>query len=346
MINNKLLKQILNSLNMDIPDNIEFKTIADSINESNKFKEDFSANEYSQLIEMREYKIGFTNRLMYSYSKPIQELEIFSELCKTIGSNIFNRINEDRESAKTIALLRLHQKSCLISSEIIYLIQGGYASGALSRWRTLFETSVISLFLALNDEITSRRYLDYEIIETEKELEAYMQNIDFLGFEEIPLDEQNRIKAKKDEIIKQYGKEFARDNGWASVVLGKKQLKLHDLIEYVDSQYMKPFYKFANNYVHSGAKSLMYNLGFIDGVKGKNTIASPSNIGFVDPAQLCALSFFNSTMAFLSINPSEEDLTLLINLYNKINRIANSFAEVEKKLIKAETDSELSQEIK
>lgn len=101
---------------------------------------------------------------------------------------------------------------------------------------------------------------------------------------------------------------------------------------------MKPYYKFANNYVHSGAKSLMYNLGFIDGVQGDNTIAAPSNIGFVDAAQLCALSFFNSTMAFLSISPNEEDFLLLINLYYKINRIANNFLEVEKKLIQEEKD--------
>lgn len=327
MVNNKLLKQIFASLKINIPDNIEFE-------------EDFSANDYSSLIEIREYGIGFKNRLMYSYSKPIQELEIFAELCKTIGNNIFNRVNNDDEkSAKTIALLRLYQKSCLVSSEIIYLIKGGYASAALSRWRTLFETSIISLFLALNDENTSQRYLDYNVIETYGELKAYKENVDFLGFEEIPLDEQNKIQTKYDEMIKKYGKEFAYTNNWASAVLKKDRPKIHDLMEHVGSQYMKPFYKFANNYVHSGAKSLMYNLGFIDGVQGDNTIATPSNIGFTDPAQLCALSFFNSTMAFLSINPNEEDLTLLLGLYPKINRIADNFFDAESKLIEAENEN-------
>lgn len=339
MMNKELLKQIFNSLNMDIPENVEFESVLEIINENDKFKEDFSANEYSQLIKMREYKIGFTNRLMYSYSKPIQELEIFAELCKTIGNNIFDRLSKNKKSAKAKALGRLHQKSSLVSSEIIYLIQGGYALAALSRWRTLFETSVISLFLALNDEMTSKRYLDYEIIDTKKELNTYIDNVDFLGFEEISLDAQNRIQTQYDAIIKKYGKEFANDNGWASIVLNKQRPNLHDLMEYVDSQYMKPFYKFANNYVHSGAKSLMHNLGLIDGVQGDNTIAGASNIGFTDPAQLCALSFFNATIAFLSINPNQEDLRLLLILYNKINRIANNFIEVEKKLIKEEVEN-------
>lgn len=339
MVNNKLLKQIFASLKINIPDNIELESILEIINENNKFEKDFSANDYSSLIEMREYGIGFKNRLMYSYSKPIQELEIFAEFCKTIGNNVFNRVNDDEKSAKTIALLRLHQKSCLVSSEIIYLIKGGYASAALSRWRTLLETSIISLFLALNDENTSQRYLDYEIIETYGELKTYKENVDFLGFDEIPLDEQNKIQTKYDEMIKKYGKDFANDNGWASAVLNKNRPKLRDLMEYVDSQYMKPFYKFANNYVHSGAKSLMYNLGFIDGVQGDNTIAAASNIGFTDPAQLSALSFFNSTMAFLSINPNEKDLILLLSLYPKINRIADIFFDAESKLIEAENEN-------
>lgn len=343
MINNELLKQIFKSLNIDISEDIELESILEIMNEEGTFEKDFSANDYSSLIEMREYAIGFKNRLMHSYSKPIQELEIFAEFCKTIGNNVFNRINNDDEkSAKTIVLLRLHQKSCLVSSEILYLIKGGYASAALSRWRTLFETSIIALFLALNDENTSQRYLDYEIIETYGELKAYKENVDFLGFEEISLDEQNKIQTIYDDMIKRYGKEFANDNGWASVVLNKNRPKLHDLMEYVNSQYMRPFYKFANNYVHSGAHSLMYNLGFIDGVQGDNTISAPSNIGFTDPAQLCALSFFNSTMAFLSIKPNEEDLTLLLGLYPKINRIANNFFEAENKLLEKEIEEQES----
>ena len=101
---------------------------------------------------------------------------------------------------------------------------------------------------------------------------------------------------------------------------------------YVNLEYMKPFYKLSNNFIQSGSKSLMFNLGYINGVDGDNTISSRSNIGFTDPAQLCMLSFFNSTMAFLSVSPNEEDLIILLSLYNKINRISNKFSDAENKL--------------
>ena len=65
---------------------------------------------------------------------------------------------------------------------------------------------------------------------------------------------------------------------------------------------LKPFYKFSNNYVHSGTKSLMFNIGTINGLFPDDTLTASSNIGFTDPAQLCLLSMFNSTLAFLSLN--------------------------------------------
>lgn len=337
MINEKLIEQIFKTLNIELPKIIEIENLISTLNSINELDDDFTASDYSSLIKIREYQIGFSNRLMFSYSKPIQELEIFSELCKTIGNNIYIRLNNKEEKTyKEIALRRLHQKSTLIVSEIIYLIKGGFASAAISRWRTLLETSIIALFLALNNETTSERYLDYEIVDTKKELKTYMDNVDFLGFEHIPVEEIKKIEKQYNLILDKYGKDFKKSNAWASEILDNKQPNLHDFMDYVNSKYMKPFYKFSNNYVHSGAKSLIYNLGYINGSLYDNTIAAPSNIGFTDPAQLCALSYFNSTLAFLSVSTNKSDLLLLLDLYTKINRIANSFKDCEDKLIEAE----------
>ena len=337
MINEKLIAQIFTTLKIELPQNIDIKSLIASLNVNYKFNNTFTSNDYSSLIEIREYQLGFTNRLMHSYSKPIQELEIFSEICKSIGNNVCLRLNENNKNTyKEKALRRLHQKSTLITSEIIYLIKGGYASASLSRWRTLFETSIISLFLSVNNEITAERYIDYEIIDTKKELNTYIKNVDFLGFDKISSDEVNKIETKYNIILKKYGKDFKGNNAWASDILNKKVPNLHDFMDFVDSQYMKPYYKFSSNYVHSGAKSLMYNLGYINGSLNDNTISSPSNIGFTDSAQLCALSYFNSTLAFLSVSNNKDDLLLILELYSKINQIGTSFMNCEEQLIKSE----------
>lgn len=328
MLNNKLIQIIIDSLNIE--DKGQF------INED-FIEKDFEATEYSQLIQLREYQIGFTNRLLYRYSKPIQELEIFSELCKTIGNNTFQRLSA-KYTNKQDAIRRLHQKSTLLSSEIIYLIKGGYSSAAISRWRTLLETSVVAVFLAMNNEEVSKRYIDYEIVETKKELNSYLENSKYIGFEEIPEEVILRINNRYNEILLKYGREFKNDFGWASKVLNNAKPNLHILMDFTDSQYMKPFYRFSNNYIHGGSKSLLYNLGYINGILGDNTISSPSNIGFTDSAQLCALSYYNSTLAFLSVAPNEEDLSLMTMLYYKISRIANEFSEIEEEIRKDEEE--------
>lgn len=332
LLNKKLIEEILRNLKID--NEVNFSSLE---NDTNRIDKDFEATDYSQLIQIREYKNGFTNRLLYRYSKPIQELEIFSEICKTIGHNTCNRLKIKADN-KEEAIRRLHQKSTLICSEIIYLIKGGYPAAALSRWRTLFETSIIAIFLAMNDNQVAKMYIDYTIVESKKELNSYLENYRYLGFEEINENEIKDINVRYDEILKIYGENFKNDYGWASKVLNNKKPNLHNLIDFTNSQYMKPFYKFSNNYIHGGAKSLFYNLGYIDGVMGENTNESSSNIGFTDPAQLCALSYFNSTLAFLSVAPKEEDLMSLIDLYFKISRIANKFSEIENEIIKEEAD--------
>ncbi|KLE08960.1 DUF5677 domain-containing protein [Aliarcobacter butzleri] len=336
MINSQLLKQILKSAKIEVE--IEDIDLSDIGNELGLSEKEFLAEDYSLLIKIREYEIGFTNRLMHSYSKPIQDLEIFIEICKSIGINIHNRIGNNKTS-KFITLKRLHQKSCLLSSEIIYLIKGGYASAALARWRTLLETSIVSLFLALNNDELSEKYLDYEIIERKKELNSYLENIDFLGFEKIDLNIQQEIENEYSLILNKYGKNFKNDYGWASKILKKEKPNLHDFINYLNLEYIKPFYKFSNNYVHSGTKSLMFNIGTINGLFPDDTLTASSNIGFTDPAQLCLLSMFNSTLAFLSLNSDEKDLLNLISLYLKINSIAKSFNEIENKIIEDELNN-------
>ncbi|TGK23594.1 DUF5677 domain-containing protein [Leptospira stimsonii] len=333
MFNDNLLTSIITKLQLD-PERVEkIETLIDSMQDL--IENDFSSKDYSHLISTRDYMSGFKNRLLFEYSKPIQEMEIFIEHCKGIGESTSKRLDSEN-SKKGDALLRLYQKSTLIASEIVYLVKGGYASAATSRWRSLFEVSVITMFLALNDEETSVRYFDYEVVERKRELDTYLSNMDYLGFEKIPDKTIANINKEYNDVLEKYGKAFARSFGWASFILKKEKLSLHDLMDNTNTHYLKPFYQFSNNYVHGGPKSLFDNLGYIDGISSKNTISGASNIGFTDAGQLTALSYYNVTLAYFSYNPIMEDLISLLHLYSKINRIGTRFFDVEQEIIKRE----------
>lgn len=294
-----------------------------------------SADELSFLLRQREYKRGFTSRLLFEYDEPIQLLELLIETCTSIGQNTRKRISTEGTS-QSAAIRRLFQKSTLLASEVLFLISGGYAAGALSRWRSLFETSLIALFLAIEDDDVAERYLAHHSIEDKKQLDSFIEHAPLFGLQNPGQEQIDRINEEFAAAIAKYGPEFSTDYGWAASTLGKKRPTLQDLIGHTGSQIVKPFYKFSSNYVHGGPLSLFHNLGYIDGILGDETIAAPSNIGFADPALLTAISYMNSTLAYLSIKPNEEDLILFLTLPSRTSRLHQAFVDVEAEIVRRE----------
>ena len=69
-------------------------------------------------------------------------------------------------------LLRLHARGIQISKEILVLFRNGYADGAFARWRTLYELSIVGLFISKHGNQIAKQYKDYASVETFKELET------------------------------------------------------------------------------------------------------------------------------------------------------------------------------
>ncbi|MBO5501927.1 MAG: hypothetical protein J6A48_07875 [Clostridia bacterium] len=60
---------------------------------------------------------------------------------------------------KLYALKALHIRACQQYAEIICLMKGGFADGALARWRSLYELCVVAKFVADNDEKVAEAYI-------------------------------------------------------------------------------------------------------------------------------------------------------------------------------------------
>ena len=81
--------------------------------------------------------------------------------------------------------LNLHYQANL-ANETIWMMEGGFASGAMARWRTLHEVAVIAFFLRQHGQGAAERYLLHEAIESHKATSQYQQYCTQLGRE--PLD--------------------------------------------------------------------------------------------------------------------------------------------------------------
>ncbi len=294
---------------------------------------------YQHVIRMREYNKGFLSRILYDYHFPITHLEIFCENCLILGKDFLEK-NRTKQSSLLEALLRLHGKAILISSEILCLIKNGFASGALARWRTLFETSVIAIFIAKNGEEIAKRYLDYIEVETIKEQKNYIEYSKELDYEELEQETIDKNLNDKKRLMNEYGEDFFKgDYGWAKPAFNANEhITFKQILKKTGQESIYLHYAFACNYVHAGAKSLYYDIGLLQGLN-EEFFPAQSNVGFADPAQLLAYSILNTTSAFISLNPEMGDLLHILFLKKKVIEIADEFMKVENELEEREKDA-------
>ncbi|UOO37286.1 hypothetical protein IZU99_08490 [Oscillospiraceae bacterium CM] len=59
------------------------------------------------------------------------------------------------------AKIRLSMLFCKTLNEVIFLLQGGFASGALARCRALYETSVFYNLVINNDDLIAEKFMKH-----------------------------------------------------------------------------------------------------------------------------------------------------------------------------------------
>jgi len=86
----------------------------------------------------------------------------------------------------------------------------------------------------------------------------------------------------------------------------------------------------ACNSVHSGAKSLFFNLSISD---GKDLLlVGPSNVGFTDPAQNTSISIFQITTMILLKVPTNIRFVVIESLNKLVSEIANTFQSIQENI--------------
>ena len=228
---------------------------------------------------------------------------------------------KEPDNVKFGTLKSLHARACQIAFEVLELIKGGFADGALARWRSLHEISVTANFLENSSEELCQRYLDYYFVENFSEIKEYQKNCEKLGYERMSDDEFAEAENDINELKSKYGNEFVKPYGWIGNMLPKAKRNFAGIEETVEFKYMRSYYKMANNSVHSGSKGFLYKLGTFE--QSNILLAGPSNYGFADPAQNAAFSLFQTTLTLSGFESYLED-----GLYIKIGwRIFNELSE-------------------
>ena len=201
------------------------------------------------------------------------------------------------ETAKTsndlvfFATMHLHANACLVTSEVITLLEAGYSSGATARWRSLHEVAVYAMFIVKHGPGTAERYLRHGHIKDWEDLPAVDEMLRRSGDEEFSRSEDEKLAKLKAQLLERYGDEFKGGLGWAKEACPKKGgLAFKDIAEDVGLSVLDSFYRSASHFVHPTWKGIIDNGGLPSDLNGEALLAGPSEHGIWTPAMLTVRS--------------------------------------------------------
>ncbi len=245
------------------------------------------------LEHRRELNDLFTVTLGTRWNAALDDLRILHEVAWEAG-----RTFHDAAAGNPLheVLARLHARGLAVVGEILCLLEHGFASGAMARWRTLHEATVVAAVVGSGGEQPARRYLDHDAVSRWRQVQEYQRRAGDLGFDPIEPDVLAGIRERHDGMLTRYGKGFREAYGWANEEGDSRRLTFRDLEALAGQDHLRPYYQMANHPIHAGAQGLLWEIGAVD---DRVLVTGPSDRGLADPGQLTAFSLAGLTRTFV-----------------------------------------------
>lgn len=244
------------------------------------------------------------------------------------GEAFAKKYLEEEKGNKLSVLVALHARSIQVANEVLCLLKSGYADGAHARWRTAHEIAVVTDFLAHCSEVTVRKYLEHEAVESYKAMQQYQEHAESLGLEPYSDNEINELEELKISLANKYGKEFLESYGWAAKKLNVKKPNFYTLEAAVGIDHLRPYYRMASHNVHANPKGINFRLGLSDGTE--MFLSGPSNYGLSDPGQGIAITLGHINVTLLHARLNMDSLVYSKVLMKFVDLVQNEFSIVDR----------------
>jgi hypothetical protein len=279
----------------------------------------------------------FSRRLRKLWGHPLALLRMLIEAARETGEE-YCKEHQPRAARENDlvfeALVRLHARSCLVADEVNWLLEGGYASGAHARWRTLHEITTVAYFIQEKGQEVAERYLLHHVVDSSKAADQYQQFCQRLGQEPFSEQELERFHEDRDELCRRFGPAYREEWGWAADALNLQRPRFTDIERAVNLDHLRPYFKLSCHSNHAGSKGLWYDLGNSLNPEGSDpALAGPSNAGLSEPGICTALSLCQvTTTLLLHGEPNGTTLMIATALRQLSQEAQEAFAEVDAQL--------------
>jgi hypothetical protein len=331
----KDIKQIERKLS-DFSENRLEEVIEKAVDEgSQKLLATLKTNWTDESRRERQDAAAFRERLYERCLLPLERLRMLLAIAREFGASINEKA---RQSTSVTArnhlidvLSRSHARACQITEEILCLLQGGFADGAMARWRTLHEVAVVASFIAAQGEELAERYVLHEVVEAKRAAAEY-QNCQqrLAGYDPIEERELKALQASYDDAIARFGKEFKGQYGWAAHQLKIAKPNFDDIERAVGIGHLRAHYRMASHNVHANPKGIFFKLGILG--EQRVLLSGPSNAGLADPGHGAARSLAHISATVAMLEPSFDNSMVLNAMIPLTSEIGELFAKEDKRL--------------
>ncbi|MCG6110894.1 MAG: DUF5677 domain-containing protein [Paracoccus sp.] len=261
----------------------------------------------AMLSEWRSFTEGFEGRNYKRWKEPIDLLMVLWVIAEETSSE--HQRTPFADSLVTHALCGLQPRALLIAREAMHLMQGGFADGALARWRSLHELTVTALFLVKHGEITANAYLLNTHFSDLRSAESYNRHAKRANLTPISSEDVIALKEARDQAEEELGRTLKNDWDWAKDCLEGRASNFAEIEKDFEMDHWRPRYKWACRHIHPAYVRADSWLGM------KETSANvfqvgPSNAGLVDPLHMVVISLTHITSIFI-LHPDPSIKTII-----------------------------------
>ena len=276
----------------------------------------------------------FKERLYACWQLPLERLRMLLTISRELGADINQTARQSTDAIKCKYLVevlsRLHARACQITEEILCLLEGGFADGAMARWRTLHEVAVVASFIADHGEDLAERYVLHQAVEAHRAANEYQKCHQPSGYEALEESTLQAFEESYNAAIARFGQEFKGTYGWAAYHLKIAKPNFDDIERAVGNGHLRAHYRMASHNVHANPKGAFFKLGNLD--EPQLLLSGPSNAGMADPGYRAALSLAHISATIAMLESTVDNNMLLQVIFQLMIEVVDLFEEADKHL--------------
>ncbi len=329
------LKQHIETVIEELPEALNTAVRKTARQRARDLRREWPYREASARAEVQHFR----DNLNIRWGKGLRALKMLLLGGREIGDDRLSALQRSKAKKNLVkreVLIILHVNACRVMNEIILLLESGFSDGALARWRTLYEITVVAEVIAAGNDDLANRYLEHSSVAAKKEVdleERHGRSRDKLEIE--------WVNQRYSQAIDLFGEEFRHDYGWASQILGKKKPSFRDLEEAASMKGLPPEYKAASYAVHAGVTGMRWN--FAQFRDDGPPVPGASNAGLDFPAKQAAFTFTRVTALLIHKSRRLENL-VAINMLLEIRDSAER--EFDRAARKLQEDEDAAQKLR